>query len=221
MSTLNLINQKWVLTSLKPVFITCLAVIFVFAADAQLPGQLPVNLNTFKARAESHNKVKVFWTTSYEKDNGHFDIERSADGVHFIMVGRVPGVNHSGVLTDYIFYDNNALKSNSYYRLKQVDIDQAFSYSPIVRVKNPESDVSFDIYPNPAPGGEFKIDLFKDMVGKVDVLVFDLSGRLQLQQQYSNSNSNTISIKHQLLPGIYSVKVNSKEFTATRQLVIR
>ena len=136
MCTLNLGIKKWVLTNLKLNFITCLVLLFSFATKAQLPGQLPVNLKIFKAKAENSNKVKVFWTTAYEKDNGYFDIQRSADGVIFTSIGRVPGVNHSGILTDYIFYDNNSLKGISFYRLKQVDVDGKFSYSPIERVRN-------------------------------------------------------------------------------------
>lgn len=220
MSTLNLSIQNWVLTNLKLIFITCLVFLFVFSAKAQTPaGQLPVNLKTFKARAENNNKVKVFWTTAYEKDNGYFDIERSANGVNFTMVGRIPGVNHSGILTDYTFYDNNSLKGISFYRLKQVDVDGKFSYSPIERVRNSETDHSVDVYPNPSVGREFKINLLKNVPGSIDVTVFDLSGRLKLQQQFNDNN--TITITHNLAAGTYHIKISGKEFTETRKLIIQ
>ncbi|MEO7307500.1 MAG: T9SS type A sorting domain-containing protein [Ferruginibacter sp.] len=216
----DLCIQKWVLTNLKLIIITCLAILFAFSIKAQaLPGQLPVNLKTFKARAEDNNKVKVFWTTAYEKNNAYFDIERSSDGVNFTLVGRVAGVNNNGVLTDYIFYDYHSMKGISFYRLKQVDVDLKFSYSPIERVRNFDTDVSIDVFPNPVPGTEFKIDLLKKIPGNIDVLVFDESGRLQIKQQFSNDN--VLTINHHLPAGMYTIKITAKEFNSTRKLVIR
>lgn len=218
MSTLILINKERVLTCLKFSCITCLIILFAFSARAQSPGQLPVNLKIFKAGIENKNTVKVFWTTSYEKDNGYFDIERSVDGANFFRIGRVAGVNRSGILTDYIFYDNSALKGISYYRLKQVDVDLKYTYSPIERVRNLDTDNSTVFYPNPATGSEFKIDLVKNIAGVIDVMVFDLSGRLQLQQQFSNTS--TLSIRHHLPAGIYTVKIFAGDLAVTRKLVI-
>ncbi|MEO6540676.1 MAG: hypothetical protein ABIN74_06795, partial [Ferruginibacter sp.] len=190
MSLHHLSIQKWGLHNLKLIIIACLAVLFAFSAGAQapLPGQLPVNLKIFKARAEENNKVKVFWTTAYEKDNAYFDIERSSDGVNFTPVGRVPGKNSNGILTDYIFIDFQSMKGISFYRLKQVDEDTKYSYSPIERVRNSDTDVSVDIFPNPVQGAEFKIDLYTKIPGTIEVLVYDQSGRLQLKQQFSNDN---------------------------------
>jgi len=212
MSTLHLSIPRSALTCL-------LAVLFSFTVNAQLPGQLPVNLKAFKARAESNNKVKVFWTTEYEKDNGYFDIERSSDGVNFTSVGRIPGVNNNGILTDYYFYDNHSMKGISFYRLKQVDVDSKYSYSPIERVRNWETENSFDVYPNPATAGIFKINLLKPVSDKVDIQVFDQNGRLQLKQQIVNSN--TVSIDHHLPAGVYSIKLNDKDFTETKKLVVQ
>lgn len=219
MFTLNFSIPKRVFTNLKFISITCLAVLLAFTANAQLPGQLPVNLKAFKARAESSNKVQVFWTTEYEKDNGYFNIERSEDGTNFKVVGRVAGVNSHGILTDYTFYDNNCLKGISFYRLKQVDIDTKFSYSPIERVKNAAVTNSFDVYPNPATGNTFKINVLKNTTDNIDVMIFDQCGRLQLKQQFSNNNTNNIN--HHLPAGMYTLKITGKEFTETKKLVIR
>lgn len=215
----TLIIKKWVLTKLKLHLIFSLAVLFSFSANAQLPGQLPVNLKAFKARAETNNKVKVCWTTEYEKDNGYFDIDRSADGINFTKAGRVMGVNNNGILTDYTFYDIHSMKGISFYRLKQVDVDGNFSYSPIERVKNSETDNSFDVYPNPASGNAFNINVFKNITAGIEILVYDNSGRLQLKQQCNNNN--TITINHHLAAGTYSIKLNDKAYEVTKKLLIQ
>ncbi|MBK7123960.1 MAG: T9SS type A sorting domain-containing protein [Chitinophagaceae bacterium] len=219
MCKLNLSLQKRVLTGLKLNFFTGIAILLAFSAKAQLPGQLPVNLKIFKASAVNSKQVKVFWTTEYEKDNGYFDIERSADGVNFSIVGRVPGINNNGHLTDYTFFDNQSMSGISFYRLKQVDIDGKFSFSPIERVRNAETGHSADIYPNPASGASFNINLLKNIPGTIDVLVYDHVGRLKLQQQFGNNN--TITVNHHLSAGIYTVKITGKELSSTRQLVIQ
>lgn len=221
MSLLHLSIRKWILSGLKLVFITSLFSIVSLTSKAQLPGQLPVNLKAFKARTETNNSVKVFWTTLYERDNGYFEIQRSADGVNFTPVARIAGVNMNGITTDYFFIDSLPLKGISFYRLKQLDLvyDDRFSYSPIERVRSAEALVSFDLFPNPAPGPEFKISLLKNVPGNIDVLVFDQSGRLWLQQQFSNNNS--ITVYHQLKAGLYNVKITCKEFTETRKIIIQ
>lgn len=219
MLTLNSNIHQWVVTNLKFIFVNCLAILLVFTANAQLPGQLPVNIKAFKARVESGNKVAVFWITEYEKDNGYFDIERSDDGTNFKIVGRVAGVNTNGILTDYIFYDNNCLKGISFYRLKQVDVDTKFSYSPIERVKNSAANNLFVVYPNPATGNRFKFNILKNTGENIDVMIFDQCGKLQLKQRFINNNTNNIS--HHLPAGIYTVKINGKDFTETKKLVIQ
>jgi len=220
MSLLNLGIRKWILPNAKLIFMACLAVLISLSLKAQIPsGQLPVNLKIFKARAETNKKVKVFWTTLYEKDNAYFDIERSSDGVHYTVVGKIPGVNNYGIPTDYYFYDDNALKGISFYRLKQVDINTVFTHSPVERVKISETATSFDIYPNPVPGHTFKIDLLKYIPGNIDVTIFDQSGRVVLQQQFSNNN--IVTIYHQLKAGSYNIKITCKELVETRKMIIQ
>ncbi len=212
-------TRKSFVGSLRSVLIIFITLLFTYSAAAQLAGQLPVNLKTFKARSEINNKVKVFWTTEYEKDNAYFDIERSADAVNFTYVGKVPGVNYHGHLTDYIFCDLFPLKAISYYRLKQVDVDGKFNYSPIERVKISDTDNSFDIFPNPPAGREFKIDLLKHVAGNINVMVFDATGSLRLHEQFA-SNS-TLTVIHNFPAGIYTVKITGKEFNAAKKLVLQ
>jgi hypothetical protein len=221
MSLLRLSICNWILSGLKLIFVISLLFAISLTSEAQLPGQLPVNLKIFKARTETNNRVKIFWTTLYEKDNGYFEIQRSADAVNFTPVARIAGVNINGINTDYFFIDSLPLKGISFYRLKQLDpiYDDRFSYSPIERVRNGEAMGSFDIFPNPAPGTRFKISFLKNVPGNIDVMVFDQSGRLRLQQQFSNNNS--VTVYHQLKAGLYNVKITCKEFTETRKIIIQ
>lgn len=212
-------TRKSFVASLKFLLTSSLAILLAFSANAQLPGQLPVNLKTFKAMVETSNKVKIFWTTEYEKDNAYFNIEISTDGINFTNVGKVPGVNYHGHLTDYTFYDPHPLKGISYYRLKQVDVDGKFSYSPIERVKISDIDHSFDLFPNPVAGREFRIDVLKNVPGNIDLAVFDAGGSLRLQRQYAGNS--IVTVTHNLPAGIYTVQITGTAFKASKKMIIQ
>jgi len=108
---------------------------------------LPVELSNFSA-ARNGNDVKLSWTTQSERNNAYFDVQRSADGVGFSSIGKVNGAGNSSLAVNYNFTDNNPLAGRSYYRLRQVDYDEQFAYSPIVSVNGGESK-ALSVYPNP------------------------------------------------------------------------
>ena len=107
---------------------------------------LPLNLLAFKAVVIG-KEVAATWSTVNEINTRSFDVEKSADGRGFISAGSIVA-NNSSQINSYSFTDNNPYQSISYYRLKMIDKDGSFTYSPIVRVNNKEK-VSLLINPNP------------------------------------------------------------------------
>jgi hypothetical protein len=111
---------------------------------------LAIELLSFEASA-LETQVKLNWTTASETNNSHFDIERSADGIHFEFLTSVGafGNGNSTEVRQYDELDNNPLNDLSYYRLKQVNIDGTYKYTDIRSVVfNPKHEIS--INPNPA-----------------------------------------------------------------------
>ncbi len=191
--------------------------IWTFTTPAN--GALPVSIINFNAKAENNNKVKITWTTTYERDNSHFEVQRATDGINYTTIASVSGVNNNNALQDYSTYDNQPLKGISFYRLKQVDIDQRVSYTRIERVNITDKKSGIEIYPNPASGNNFAIGLFNDVAGAITVSVFDTEGRLQIQQQFNNTRNMVIN--HRLPAGVYMVKVTGKGLTENKKLVIK
>lgn len=95
---------------------------------------LPVTWISFNAKA-INNKVLLDWKTAHETNTGHFDVERSSDGVHFSKIGTIEASRNSSIESDYSFTDEQPLNGISYYRLKQVDIDVHYTYSIVISVK--------------------------------------------------------------------------------------
>jgi len=99
---------------------------------------LPIELKSYSANyIKEHSDVRVAWTTSSETNNHFFTVERSEDGMNYVVLGTVPGAGNSSEPLDYSLIDNNPLPGTSYYRLKQTDYNGNFKYNGTVVVNCP------------------------------------------------------------------------------------
>ncbi|MFY0673375.1 MAG: hypothetical protein JXQ87_08215 [Bacteroidia bacterium] len=140
---------------------------------------LPVDLTYFTAAWQTNGETVILnWQTALEENNSHFEIERSFDGQTWEQVGTVAGQGTTFDITDYQFIDrletkNARLETQVYYRLKQVDYNGDFDYSPIETLNcSPEQfgieqDAlnSFNVWPNPANGAK----IYMNKVGNYSI----------------------------------------------------
>ena len=94
---------------------------------------LPVTFLNFDGKI-SGTAALLSWSTATEDNNKGFDIERSEDGQRFMSIGFVAGVGTSSVINNYTFSDVKVASGSNYYRLRQEDIDNNYSYSSIIRL---------------------------------------------------------------------------------------
>jgi hypothetical protein len=109
---------------------------------------LPVKLSDFSVRA-SQTTVLVKWKTDMEQNADRFIIQRSTDGVYWQNAGEVKATGNSSVPVEYAFNDTRPGSPMLYYRLKIIDIDKYFDFSP-VKTATLGIDNQVIIYPNPA-----------------------------------------------------------------------
>jgi hypothetical protein len=112
---------------------------------------LPVTLVAFNANYKD-GRVNLNWLTASEINNSHFEIERSATGADWAMIGTVQGNGNSQHMNSYVFTDNllGVVPTGTfYYRLKQVDFNGNFAYSEIKSVTIAGQVSSVSTYPNP------------------------------------------------------------------------
>ncbi|RQO30025.1 hypothetical protein DBR32_14055 [Taibaiella sp. KBW10] len=138
---------------------------------------LPVSLLDF-AGAVHQDYNLLQWRTAAEKNNDHFDIEWSTDGLQFSSIGAVKtkaeNGNASGELA-YAFEDHNTMQKVNYYRLKQVDIDKHFAYSPVVKLVRGLYQSSIAVYPNPVTN-KVRISV-KGNTDQLMVQILDITGK--------------------------------------------
>ncbi len=83
---------------------------------------LSTDVIDFKGKYENQSSV-LNWITISERNNSHYTISRSADGVEWDFVGDVEGAGSSNEKLNYQLTDYNPKKGINYYRLQSTDFD--------------------------------------------------------------------------------------------------
>jgi hypothetical protein len=154
----------------------------------QAVNPLPIKLLSFQAEKSGEKNALLKWSTASEINGSHFQIERSLDNVNWKSIGQVKAAGNSQIIQNYDYidvgvYNGVASSLTAYYRLKMVDLDGAFSYSPIESVsfeRNSASDNprDFVVYPNPASEG-IHVQWDASQVDQPTALEFyDITGKL-------------------------------------------
>lgn len=179
---------------------------------------LPVTLIAFKAAAREH-EVALEWSTADESNSSHFDIQRSANGSTWDVIGTIEAAHTSQERTNYNAIDAAPLNGDNLYRLRMVDRPQdggegAFAYSKIVRVEFEKNEL-FSFYPNPAAD---RLQLTETALkNAVSVELLDRTGKTVLE---TAKPSPEISIGH-LSAGIYVLQITGRDGAVTsRQVAI-
>lgn len=102
-------------------------------ATIHLSSPLPVELLAFTGRNEA-TQNHLHWSTANEMDCDRFEVERSSDAISFVQIGSVAGAGNSQVVLQYAYIDQDPFRGVSYYRLRQVDTDGSFEYSPVIAI---------------------------------------------------------------------------------------
>lgn len=136
---------------------------------------LPVTLLNFTGKVSGQN-ILLNWTATSEINADHYEVERSADGQSFIAIGQTAAssVAGSGDKT-YGFTDAQPLNGMNNYRLRMVDKDGRFSYSPVVKVIF-LSKKEMQVYPSLITGSQVYISTPAGLRNGMAVL-FDMMGR--------------------------------------------
>jgi hypothetical protein len=165
---------------------------------------LPVELLLFAGQQKA-DRVELSWQTATETNNAGFEVERSENAKDFEMLGMVAGAGNSNMIQYYNFTDYKPLSSTAYYRLKQVDYDGAYEYSPIVAVALQEDETGINSIS--AENGILRFHI-SGMQGESLIRIFDISGRIVYSKSIITAAAQECEI---LLPnlskGLYMMNV--------------
>ena len=174
---------------------------------------LPVTFISLSACYTLSGTVNVQWQTAKEINNNYFVVERSEDMISFEPVGQVKSAGPSdNVIINYKFIDNTAKSGTpNYYRIKQVDLSDKYSYSSAVSVDQTSNTIT--VYPNPGNG-------IVHIAANSTIDVLDVYGNAIYHYVTTNKNS-IVTMDLSFLPAaIYFIRVNTDSEVQTIKLVI-
>lgn len=168
---------------------------------------LPVTFISVSAKLLLNNTVDVQWEAATDRSHDRFEVERSADGVHFAGIGTVRGGS-----SPYDFIDARPNAGHNYYRIREVDVDGKPTYSKIVDVVYTPRSINVSVYPNPVRD-VLGIKLYDDRAPEtLDIIISDVQGRViyrQAMQTQNGANETKINVQF-LMPQVYLLKVTDR-----------
>ncbi len=180
---------------------------------------LPVEFLYITAKQElSENRID--WATAMEENNSHFIVERTHDGASWESLDEIGGAGFSSNIMKYTYLDQNPYSDVNYYRIKQVDYDGRYDYSPIVMVNSliEEANISLKVYPNPA------MDYVQVQWGQEEetgkIVLIGLNGNVVAEQMPDQHNAMVIDLTS-VKDGVYFVQFIGSHATKTERLVVR
>lgn len=184
---------------------------------------LPVELEDFVAVSDRKDVV-LNWATASETNNAGFYIEQGA-GDEYNTLGFVEGAGTTAERHDYSYRVNDVDPGTHRFRLRQVDFDGAFEYSPVVEVKVqvPGRFILEPAYPNPFnPQSSIRFAVERSETVTLDL--FDVTGRI-VQTLYKGvpEANEMVSVTldgEGLSSGIYLVRLSGTDFAATQTVTL-
>lgn len=113
-------------------------------------GSLPVALAEFNVTKEGAGAL-LRWVTTEEINSSYFQVEHSTDARNWANLGTARAQGEGRSVMNYRFNHSSPSYGINYYRLKMVDLDASFEYSPVKSIdfKGGKEEDMFVGYPNP------------------------------------------------------------------------
>jgi hypothetical protein len=130
-------------------------------------------------------------------------MERSSDGNSFQKIGTVKPNNNTSITSNYSFVDMNAPSDLNYYRIRFVDIDGSYTFSPVKQCRAAATQQNMIV----SSGKNITATFKKSDAGIVSL--FDMQGKLLSKQEVAQGAKNIVFACATFSPGTYIVRFNS------------
>ena len=187
---------------------------------------VPVELLSFDVK-RTKNNASLTWVTASELNNDRFEIERSLDNSNFEYMGTVKGHGTTLITNNYNYTDDISRLLNTglafvYYRLKQVDYNGKYEYTPTRAVSlNDFAGIDLQVNPNPSKG-TFAIQVNSTESVVTNFSIYDNLGMLIWSKEIKlDAGDNTIPVSIEVAQGIYTVLMNNSMANQSARIIIK
>jgi Secretion system C-terminal sorting domain len=165
---------------------------------------LPVTFLAFIARETTVGIIQLLWNVADEVHVNGYEVETSIDGINFTTVGFVPANGKA----NYSFSYNGPIKETRFFRVRNIDIDNRYQYTGIIRIQNKNTSTQIKVYPVPATAHIF---LEHPKQAKQAIIQIINTTGIQVLQTYSLPNSYQTSLNLTgFKPGVYFIIYTEK-----------
>ena len=184
---------------------------------------VPVELVSFEATV-SGSDINLNWLTSSETNNAGFEVQLRGTG-EYEAIGFVEGHGTTTVEQSYAYTISDLTSGIYTVRLKQIDFDGAFEYSPEIEIAVgvPGTHVLTQAYPNPFnPQASFSLSVAAAQ--HVEIALYDVVGRqvaTLFSGQMEEGQARAFTIDGANLPsGSYYYRAIGQTFAETGRVTL-
>jgi uncharacterized membrane protein len=180
---------------------------------------LPVTLLSFRAFPSSL-QVELRWEIGNGSTFEAFQVEKSSDGRDFRATGN-PIASH-GRAYERTTFNYTDLQPASYYRLRIIDVDGTFAFSPVIAIPNTQFSANnpLTLFPNPATSVlQYALQTTDE---QVTIEVLNMVGQVVFRETQGNRSGEVIGLVSLdgFEPGAYLFRVNSRAFHKVQKFLI-
>ena len=164
---------------------------------------LPVTFTGFRGEKTDHANL-LYWTTANELNVAGYEVQVSTNGTNFTSLAYVTAYTNGSASNQYNFRhlaDSLNRFAVLYYRIKEIDRDNRFSYSGIVSLRTKPEEPAVTVFPNPVADIIYLNGVAASLTA---YQLVDLNGRIVMRGITVN---NHIDVSR-LNAGMYVLKLN-------------
>ncbi|TMI91998.1 MAG: T9SS type A sorting domain-containing protein [Bacteroidetes bacterium] len=170
---------------------------------------LAVKLIYFKA-ARNESNIQLRWAVSNPEIAQEFVLEKNMANSWSPLYSALA----DSLKNNYSYTDDHPEQGINLYRLRVIEKNNVFFYSPVRQVNGNQKNDRFVLYPNPASEQVFITGNFSSLT---EIKLFDLSGTIRWHKKIVNSNGSTAVDLSSFESGVYELQINN----VIKRLVIR
>ena len=180
-----------------------------------IPIVTPLNLISFSGTPMTgYNELK--WITESEESMDKYSVEYSTDGIRYSTAGEVLSGNIAN-RNIYTFRHTLINTTTVYYRLKLIESDGTFEYSPVISI-GPDTKTGIKVYPTSIINGKVNIISWQP----VERIIVTNTNGVQLFSKEMNGTTGYFTVEiPSLQKGFYIIRVAGKNFQKTEKIVIQ
>jgi len=183
---------------------------------------LPVNWLYFKGN-NTGAKNELQWATASQSNTMKFEIEKSIDGLQYAKIGEIAGEGSKTTYKSYSFTDNTITAAKIFYRIREINITGASSFSEVITIHSIGYKVNlFQFSPNPAQQ-QLNITIQNKEKGTTIISLFSLDGKLMMQKQVVKENELLqVSMDlNKVTPGMYMLQYTIGNSTREMKKIVK